>query len=132
MITRDDFLSIPQKATELRNRENRIEAMRSKICSPRGLDTSDKVQSSGSQTALVDIFIDMEQTLDAEKMELDHLQQEAVKLIYGADLKDEERMVMMLRYTEIATWRKITETVHYGIASVFRIHKAALDKLFKE
>ena len=131
MITREEFLSIPERATELRKREDRIKCMKSKLLSPKGLDTSDKVQSSGSQTALIDIFIDMEQTLDAEKQELEHLQAEALKVIYRADLPSEQRMVMLLRYTENATWRSITETVHYGIATVFRIHRAALDKLFK-
>ena len=131
-MTRDELLSIPGRARDIADEQNRIEVMKAKLYSPRGLDTSDKVQSSGSQTALADVVIDMEQKLDTKKRELSELINEALSMIYKADLENDERVVLMLRYTEIMSWHEITETIHYGIATAYRIHRAALDKLFKE
>ena len=132
MLTREELLSIPRKARDIADEENRIEALRAKLYSPRGLDTSDKVQSSGSQTALADVVIDMRQRLDTKEQELSRLRAEAINLIHGADIDDDERVVLMLRYTECAAWSEITAAIHYSAATVYRIHHAALDKLFRE
>ena len=133
MISKEEFLSIPKISKELKDEQNRIAVMRSKLYSPRGLDTSDKVQSSGSQTALADIVIDMEGKLDNKELELRHLQDEARCAILGNDtLSNDEVMLMLLRYTEGASWQEISETIHYSIAQVFRYHRIALDILFDE
>lgn len=131
-MTKEEFLSIPKMAREIEDEDNRIEVMKSKLYSPRGLDTNEKVQSSGSQTALADVVIDMEQRLEAKKIELSRLRAEALQMIYGAYLTDSERLVLMLRYTEDSAWSEITEAIHYSVATVFRIHRAAVEKLFKE
>ena len=131
-MTREELLSIPRRAQDIADEQNRIEVMKAKLYSPRGLDTSDKVQSSGSQTALADIVIDMEQRLDTKRQELSKLREEAANLIYKADIDDDERVVLALRYTEIMTWHEITSAIHYSIATAYRIHRAALDKLFEE
>ena len=130
MINREEFLNIPKLSKEIAEEENRIAVIRAKLYSPRGLDTNEKVQSSGSQTALADVVIDMEQRLEAKKIELSSLRAEALRMIYGADLEDSERLVLMLRYVEDSTWLEITEAIHYSVATVFRIHRAAIDKLF--
>lgn len=131
MISREDFLSIPKVAKEIQDEENRIAVMRSKLYSPRGLDTSDKVQSSGSQTALADIVIDMEQKLEARETELERLQVQAQELIQGSELLDGDTIVLMLlRYTANARWSDIAETMHYGIATIYRMHSSAIDILF--
>lgn len=131
-MTKEEFLSIPKRAREIEDEDNRIEVMKSKLYSPRGLDTNEKVQSSGSQTALADVVIDMEQRLEAKKIELSRLRAEALQMIYGAYLTDSERLVLMLRYTEDSAWSEITEAIHYSVATVFRIHRAAVEKLFEE
>lgn len=131
-MTKEEFLSIPKMAREIEDEDNRIEVMKSKLYSPRGLDTNEKVQSSGSQTALADVVIDMEQRLEAKKIELSRRRAEALQMIYGAYLTDSERLVLMLRYTEDSAWSEITEAIHYSVATVFRIHRAAVEKLFEE
>ena len=131
-MTKEEFLSIPKRAREIEDEDNRIEVMKSKLYSPRGLDTNEKVQSSGSQTALADVVIDMEQRLEAKKIELSSLRAEALQMIYGAYLTDSERLVLILRYTEDSAWSEITEAIHYSVATVFRIHRAAVEKLFEE
>ena len=131
MVTREEFLTIPKMAREISEEEDRVAVMRAKLYSPRGLDTSEKVQSSGSQSHLADIVIDMEQALDARKAELESLS-EALILIDSAELSGEERALMFLRYAEDRSWRDITETIHYAAATTFRMHRSALDKIFKE
>ena len=130
-MTREELLSIPRKARDIADEQDRIEELKSKLYSPRGLDTNEKVQSSGSQTALADVVMDMEQKLEARKEELRKLRADALKAINEADLDSNERLVLMLRYTEGCAWSEITETIHYSVASVFRIHRAALDELFE-
>ena len=132
MVTREEFLTIPKMAREISEEEDRVAVMRAKLYSPRGLDTSEKVQSSGSQSHLADIVIDMEQALDARKAELESLRAEALILIDSAELSVEERALMFLRYAEDRSWRDITETIHYAAATTFRMHRSALDKIFKE
>ena len=132
MVSREDFLAIPRMAKEIADEENRIAVMRSKLYSPKGLDTSEKVQSSGSQSHLADIVIDMEQALEEKKRELDWLKTEALTLVDETEeLSGEERAIMVLRYEEDRTWPEITETIHYAVATVFRMHRTALDKIFK-
>lgn len=132
IMTREELLSIPRKVRDIADEEYRIETLKAKLFSPRGLDTNEKVQSSGSQTALADIVIDMEHKLDLKKQALGKLRAEAMNMIYGADLTEDESVVLMLRYTEFMTWPEITEVVHYASATVFRIHRKAVDKLFGE
>ena len=133
MISKEEFLSIPKMARDIAEEKNRIAVMRAKLYSPRGLDTSDKVQSSGSQTALADIVIDKEQRLESRVCELDRLREEAERIILGNDiLSDDEIMLMLLRYSDCKTWREITETIHYGIATTYRMNRNALDILFDE
>ena len=133
MISRDELLSIPATVRRLREEETRIKIMRSKLYSPHGYDSSEKVHCSpGSQTALADIVIDMEQKLDAKKTELERLQTEAEALILGTDLDGDATILMLLRYTEGASWHQITETIHYSPAAAYRAHKAALDTLFEK
>ena len=131
MITREDFLSIPRLARELRDERDRIEVIKSKLYSPRGLDTSDKVQSSGSQTALADVVIDMEQRLEHREWELGRLQEQAKCAVLGSDtLSGEQVMLMILRYVDCAGWSEITETLHYSIATVYRMHRESLEIIF--
>ena len=131
MITREDFLSIPRIAKELRDEKNRIEVIRGKLYSPRGLDTNEKVQSSGGQTALADVVIDLEQKLDLKEMELGRLQEQAKDAVLGSDtLSGEQVMLMILRYVDCAGWSEITETLHYSIATVYRMHRESLEIIF--
>lgn len=132
-MTREEFLAIPKLAREISEERSHIAVLRGKLYSPRGLDTSEKVQSSGSQTALADIVIDMEQRLDSKEAELDRMQEEAARIILGNDeLTGEEIMLMLLRYTEGAKWETIADAIHYSPASVFRIHNIAIEKIFQD
>ena len=147
MVTREEFLTIPKMAREISEEEDRVAVMRAKLYSPRGLDTSEKVQSSGSQSHLADIVIDMEQALAGQENDL-YLR---VKTLFGtmdrvipvgfsigsaAAFAEnlallEERALMFLRYAEDRSWRDITETIHYAAATTFRMHRSALDKIFQ-
>ena len=135
MISREELLSIPQMAREIENEDARIETMRSRLYSPKGLDTTETVQSSGSnQNALADVVIDLQQKLDEKKMELVRLQNEVVEMIYHElDLEDRERIIFLLRYTERCLgWKDIAAMTHYAESTVYRKHEQVLGKIYSE
>ncbi len=135
MISKEELLSIPQMARDIEAEDERIMTMKSRLYSPKGLDTSEKVQSSGgNQTALADVVIDLEQKLDLKKMALERLQDEVVEMVYHElDLEDVERIIFLLRYTERCLgWRDIAAMIHYGESTVYRKHDEVLRRIYPE
>ena len=102
--------------------ELRVNSLKSKLYSPQGLNTDVKVQSSGNESdALVDIVCDMEQTLEAERAELDRMSRIAEESFRVLD--DEHRKLMLLRYNCGFTWTEIMSTMHYSSSSIYRKRK---------
>lgn len=131
MIGRDELLSIPPLAREVEQEAERINSMRARLTSPKGFDSRERVQTSGSQdNALVDVIIDLSQQLEDKQGMLDLLEREARQAIDRAGLTGEDRALMVLRYVEAYTWEDVEQTMHYSRATVFRRHKEAMTKLY--
>ena len=131
VIGRSEMQSIPQLAREIEAEASRIESMRQRLISPKGFDSRERVQTSGSQdNALVDVIIDLEQQLEDKRGMFETLRREAKQLITRSALIGEDRAIMMMRYVEAYSWETIEEVMHYSRASVFRRHREILDELF--
>lgn len=131
MIGKNELLSIPQLAREVEKEEARIESMRAKLTSPKGFDSRERVQSSGSQNnALVDVIIDLEQQLSEKRGMLSVLERQAQALINRAGLTGEDSALMVMRYVEAYSWETVEELMHYSRATVFRRHNELLIRIY--
>lgn len=133
MVEKEILLAVPDMVKEIRREQQRIDALREKLYSPRGLDTGEKVQSSGgSQEALADVVIDLEQALDEKRCELKGVQKEVEKMFRDAGLAQEDFILMMLRYYEGLSWGEITKAMCWSEATIFRRHHDILEQIYGE
>lgn len=131
MITKSELLSIPQLARDVETEANRIEVMRAHLTSPKGFDSRERVQSSGTQqSALVDVIIDLEQQLDEKRATLNVLKRQARALILKAELEGEDNALMSMRYVEAYSWELIEELMHYSRATVFRRNNEIIHRIY--
>ena len=137
-ITKAELLTIPARIRDIDKQRSRVEAMRAKLLSPRGLDTNEKVQTSGGEAAaLADIVIDMEQALEKDLNELNGLREETAAIIQ--ELPAELKILMRLRYLDsedgapvCRSWPTIADVMFYSPPTVYRKHDEALALLFPE
>ena len=136
-ITKKEILSIPPRIKDIAKQRDRIEALREKLYSPRGLDTNEKVQSSGGESAaLADIVIDMQQDLNEEQETLNDIRARAAEII--ETLPDEQKYVMRLRYLDtdaagepiVHSWPEIAGVMFYSTPTTYRKHDEAMAILF--
>lgn len=133
MIGKNELLSIPQLAKEIKAEEDRIEAMRSAITSPKGFDSRERVQTSGSQdSALVDVIIDLEQQLEEKRGMLSVLKRQAQQAINMSGLTGDDSILMSLRYVHVYSWETVEQLMHYSRATVFRRHSEVLKMMYGE
>lgn len=133
MIAKDELLKIPQLAKEIASDADRIEAMRSALTSPKGFDSREKVQTSGSQdSALVDVIIDLEQQLDEKRGMLSVLKRQAQAAINMTGLTGDDSILMQLRYVHVYSWETVEQLMHYSRATVFRRHSEVLKIMYGE
>lgn len=133
MIGKSELLNIPQLAREVEAEENRIETMRAHLVSPKGFDSRERVQSSGSQqNALVDVIIDLEQQLEEKKETLAVLERQAQELIKSRGLTGEEHALMVMRYVQACSWEVIERLMNYSRATVFRRHNDIIRSIYGE
>ncbi len=127
-MTREELEMIPKMAREIEHERDKIEAMRSRLTSPKGLDTRDKVQTSGSEISLADVVIDAQQMLDKKEQKLRVYQDDARILI--KHLEGEEWQLMTLRYVMALEWTDISRMMNYSPRTIYRMHNRALCALF--
>ena len=133
MIEKNELLNIPTLAREVENEQARIDSMRSMLTSPKGFDSRERVQSSGSQqNALVDVIIDLEQQLDEKRGMLKALEREARQTFARAGLTGEDSALMILRYVQAYSWETVEQMLHYSRATIFRRHSDIIKRLYGE
>ena len=130
-MTKDDFLSLPDTYEHIVQESNRIENMRARLYSTQGLDTRDKVQSSGGSSMLAEIVIDAQQELDNRMSDFYAMVSEADKLI-AARLDGNEAQVMRLRYVGCIGWAEISAMLDLSKATLYRYRNTALEILFND
>lgn len=131
MIAKSELLSIPQLAREVEKEQARIESMREKLTSPKGFDSRERVQSSGSQqSAMVDVIIDLEQQLEEKRSVLSVMERQAQNMINRSGLAGEDSALMVMRYVEAYSWETVEQLMHYSRATVFRKHNEIMARLY--
>ena len=131
MINENDFIKLPDIYNELERDRRRVDIMRSRLYSPKGLDTRDKVQSSRGANMLAEIVIDLQQKIDARTEAYEYMKAEADGLIQSK-LQDEVALIMRLRYIEAINWSEIAAMLDYSPATLYRYRRQALDILFND
>lgn len=130
-MTKEELLALPGIYEKIRQDSVRIQKMRARLYSPKGLDTRDKVQSSGGNSMLAEVVIDLQQKLDARADAFNRLTAEAGELI-SDNLEGNSALVMRLRYVDCFNWSEIAAMLDLSPATLYRYRNAALDLIFKE
>lgn len=131
MLTKTEFLSLPVLYKQLKKDTERVNNMRDRLYTPKGLDTRDKVQSSGGKSMLAEIVIDMQQKLDTRKADFNRMKVEAAAMI-ADKLDDDTALVIRLRYVECISWSEIQAILDCSPATLYRCRKTAIHVLFNE
>ena len=129
-MIKSELLALPDMYNRIEQDKLRVHNMRARLYSPKGLDTRDKVQSSGGNNMLAETVIDMQQKLDKRINDFDIMRAEADKLIAGK-LSDDTALVMRLRYVDCFNWSEISAMLDYSPATLYRYRRTALKILFK-
>lgn len=129
-MIKSELLALPDMYNRIEQDKLRVHNMRARLYSPKGLDTRDKVQSSGGNNMLAETVIDMQQKLDKRINDFDIMRAEADKLIAGK-LADNTALVMRLRYVDCFNWSEISAILDYSPATLYRYRRTALKILFK-
>lgn len=127
-MTREELEMIPKMAREIEHEKDKIQAMRTRLTSPKGLDTRDKVQTSGSEISLADVVIDAQQMLDKKEQKLRVYQDDARILIKR--LEGEDWQLMTLRYVMALEWTDISRMMNYSARTIYRMHSRVMAELF--
>lgn len=131
MLTKNKLMSIPLRIRDIERTRARIEKMRSKLYSPQGFDSRERVQTSGQQhDELADMVIDLEARLKIEEGEVAILKQQAIEMFMA--LEPEEKQLMTLRYIGALSWGEIAGVMNYSPPTLFRRHRQIMDGLYPE
>lgn len=131
MLTKKELMALPLKVRDIERAKLRIEKMRTKLYSPKGFDSRERVQTSGSQRdAMADMVIDLEMKVQAEQEDVEKLTDAAGKMF--TELDPEAKQLMTMRYIGALSWPDIAEVMHYSPPSLFRKHRAVLCELYPE
>ena len=130
-MTREDFIALPDMAAEIQKRTAQVQRLRSRLTSPKGLDTREKVQTSGGNNNMADVMVDMAAELDALTCIYRDKLDEAAELI-DTKLKDYPELILLtsLRYIKGAKWSDVTAVMGYSTSTVFRMKDQALELIF--
>lgn len=130
-MTREQFIALPDMAADIQRRAAQVNRLRARLTSPKGLDTREKVQSSGGNNNMADVLIDMAAELDNIRAIYQKQLEEAQDLIDDR-LKSYPDLILLtsLRYLSNRPWSDIRAIMGYSNATIFRKHDAALAILF--
>ena len=130
-MTREQFTGLPDMAAEIKRRAAQVQRLRVRITSPKGLDTREKVQSSGGGNNMADVLIDMTADLDALTIQYNGLKAEAGDII-DAKLKEYPELILLttLRYLSNNKWSDIVAVLGYSPATIYRMNDTAIDIMF--
>ena len=130
-MTEEEFLKLPGIYERIKQDTARIEKMRARLYSPKGLDTRDKVQTSGGSNMLAETVIDLQQKLDAKVEAFNKLTAEA-GLMISDNLEGDTALVMRLRYVDCFSWAEISAMLDISEPTLYRYRRVALEIIFKE
>lgn len=130
-MTREQFIALPDMAADIQRRAAQVNRLRSRLTTPKGLDTREKVQSSGGNNNMADVFIDMAAELDNIRSIYQKQREEAQDLIDDR-LKSYPDLILLtsLRYLSNRPWSDIIAIMGYSSATIFRKNDTALAILF--
>lgn len=130
-MTREQFTGLPDMAADIKKRAAQVQRLRIRVTSPKGLDTREKVQSSGGTNNMADVLIDMTADLDALTCQYNDLKAEAADLI-DAKLSEYPELILLatLRYLNNSKWSDITAVLGYSPATVYRMNDQTIDIIF--
>lgn len=132
-MTREQLRECHQVARELRDLQERIARLDSRLQSPRSSRPrrvrGARPDQSDPFTELVDLKVNLEGTYREKEQELWLRQLEIEEAIDDAALTSLERRLMRHRYFDGMTWEEVAEKLDYEERQVRRIHGHVLSKM---
>lgn len=131
-MTKDELLEIPAIARGIDRARDHIAELRELAESAGAVDTTiERVTRSDARRAMAiaDKIIDLDREIREEEELLEQLTA-AARGLFSCNLDGLEQEVMMRRYCDHLAWESVSTVVGYDMRYVFRIHKAALARLF--
>lgn len=132
-MTRERLWSYQHLCREIRQLEDQLAELESRITSPRTPKLSFLPHAKGNGYALesgMDRYADLVEVYKT-KLELMYSERAAIEQA-SESLEPIERMVLRARYIEGRTWEDVAERINYSYAQTWRIHARALQKLEDE
>ena len=132
-MTRERLWSYQHLRREIRQLEDQLAELESRITSPRTPKLSFLPRAKGTGYALeagMDRYADL---IEIYKTKLERLYSERAAIEQAIEsLEPIERMVLRARYIEGRTWEDVAERINYSYVQTWRIHARALQKLEDE
>lgn len=132
-MTRERLWSYQHLRREIRQLEDQLAELESRITSPRTPKLSFLPRAKGNGYALeagMDRYADL---VEIYRTKLERLYSERAAIEQAIEsLEPIERMVLRARYIEGRTWEDVAERINYSYVQTWRIHARALQKLEDE
>ena len=132
-MTRERLWSYQHLCREIRQLEDQIAELESRITSPRTPKLSFLPHAKSAGYALeagMDRYADL---IELYKTKLERLYSERAAIEQAIEsLEPIERMVLRARYIEGRTWEDVAERINYSYVQTWRIHARAIEALEKQ
>ena len=132
-MTRDRLNSYRHLCREIKQLEDQLAELESRITSPRTPKLSFMPHAKGNGYALeagMDLYADL---VEIYKMKLERLYSERAAIEQAIEsLEPIERMVLRARYIEGLSWEWVAERINYSYVQTWRIHARAIEALEKQ
>ena len=132
-MTRERLWSYQHLRREIRQLEDQLAELESRITSPRTpkLSFMPRAKSAGyALEAGMDRYADL---VEVYRTKLERLYSERAAIEQAIEsLEPIERMVLRARYIEGRTWEDVAERINYSYVQTWRIHARAIEALEKQ
>ena len=128
-ITRDDLEDMRALVLKVVRDREKYDVMKSRLTSPQGLRTDDKVQSSGGDNQqLLVTAIELGEKIQVEEAQLESMKRVAEEAF--AVLEEDDALLLKLRFMCGLEWDDVWDILCCSDATGFRQYKKSMEQLF--
>lgn len=126
-MTAEQLGEVRRLKAQLEDAEAELDYLRGLTSRLKNMPRSLKVHSRVEELAIK--RVDGEKILGKLREALDEAHDELTEKILSAPLSNLARQILLLRYVDCLSFRKIARVTNYSLTSIFRIHDEILERL---
>ncbi|MBE8950721.1 MAG: hypothetical protein SR3Q1_09020 [Quinella sp. 3Q1] len=126
-MTAEQLGEVRRLKAQLEDAEAELDYLRGLTSRLKNMPRSLKVHSRVEELAIK--RVDGEKILAKLREALDEAHDELTEKILSAPLSNLARQILLLRYVDCLSFRKIARVTNYSLTSIFRIHDEILERL---